>query len=255
MQVNERKCVVISFSKSQADIQYPYTINEIALNYVSSCRDLGVIFDNHLSFTNHYAAIAASALKTLRFVIRMTKNFKNLVAIKALYSALVRPKLEYASVIWSPTYKKHIQSLEIIQRKFIKYLVYKKTGDYPVRGTDYLDLCRSTNMLTLEERRKCAAVLFVMGVCRSLIHSPNFLSLLPIKLPSRNLRSSNLFHLPLVRSTLAQASPLYRLSAICNFVVANNNDEDLELDLFGYNQPLTPSTLTSIILKLRDTDT
>ncbi|XP_044577157.1 uncharacterized protein LOC123260210 [Cotesia glomerata] len=147
LQLNERKCVVISFSKSSADIQYPYSINGIALNYVSSCRDLGVIFDNNFAFTNHYSTIAASALRTLGFVIRATKNFRNLEAVKMLYSALVRPKLEYASIIWSPTYKKYAHSIEKIQRKFLKYLMYKMTGNYPARGAEYLDICRSANII------------------------------------------------------------------------------------------------------------
>ncbi|CAD6225141.1 GSCOCG00011812001-RA-CDS, partial [Cotesia congregata] len=265
LQLNERKCVVISFSKSSAEIQYPYSINGIALKYVSSCRDLGVIFDNRLAFTNHYSAITASALRILGFVIRATKNFRNLEAIKMLYSALVRPKLEYASVIWAPTYKKYAQSIEKIQRRFLKYLIYKRTGIYPACGTEYLDICGSTNMLTLEERRICAGVSFIVGLCRGLIYCPSFLALLPIKCPPRNLRSTHPFQVPLVRSALAQALPLYRLTTLCNLIIANsnnsidnnssndNNDAGIDhIDLFDFNQLPTTGSITSILMYMRN---
>lgn len=253
LQLNERKCTVMSYRKSQALFQFPYSINNVTLMYVSSCRDLGVIFDNRLTFKNHLANITASAFKTLGFVVRTTKNFKNINAIKILYFALVRTKLEYASIVWSPIYKKQILEIEKVQRKFIKYLLFKISGEYPARGTDYLDLCERVKMLTLEERRTCAEVLFTIGVCRGQIHCPNFLALLPFYIPPRNLRSSQPFRLPLVKSALAQASPLYRLITSCNSISAYNHDNHSSLDLLGYNQPITANTIASILISMRNT--
>lgn len=112
--INEYKCKVMTFSRSQSKISYPYMINNVQLKVTNSCRDLGITFDCILTFTDHIAFITKSALRTLGFVIRATKNFKNPNAIKALYIALVCPKLEYADVVWSPIYKKDVSIIERI---------------------------------------------------------------------------------------------------------------------------------------------
>lgn len=66
-------------------------------------------------------SIALAATKTLSFVIRATKKLKNLNAVKLFYESLVHPKLEYAVLVWLPTYKTRIMSFEQVQRRFLKY--------------------------------------------------------------------------------------------------------------------------------------
>jgi len=61
----------------------------------------------------------------LGFIIRNRKDFTDPIALKTICTSLVRAKLEYNSVIWSP-YKKHqIQCLENVQKRFIRFLAYK----------------------------------------------------------------------------------------------------------------------------------
>ena len=64
--------------------------------------DLGVTVPNDLSWSKHIESIAAKAKKTLGLVKRVCKELPDLKVRKLLYCALVRPKLEYASSLWSP---------------------------------------------------------------------------------------------------------------------------------------------------------
>ena len=43
------------------------------------------------------------------------------VLIRAIYKYLIRPKLEYANVIWSPTLEKHTKMLESVQHPCTKF--------------------------------------------------------------------------------------------------------------------------------------
>ena len=53
-----------------------------------------------------------------------------------LYKSLVRPHLEYATVVWSPQYKKDIISIENIQRRATHLIRATSHLSYPERLTN-----------------------------------------------------------------------------------------------------------------------
>jgi len=85
-----------------------------------------VVFDDKFSFVPHIEQVAASASKTLDFFLRNCKHFANQSTIKVLYNSYVRSKLECGLIVWSPIYNFHIQTLESVQRRFLKYLMLER---------------------------------------------------------------------------------------------------------------------------------
>ena len=79
-------------------------------------KDLGVWIDNGLTFSDHIAKISCSANRLIglfkRTYVCITPDI-----FKIIYKIFIRPKLEYASVVWSPYLKSDILRLENIQRR------------------------------------------------------------------------------------------------------------------------------------------
>jgi hypothetical protein len=65
-------------------------------------RDLGITFDSKLNFSCHIDSITSAAYRLLGFVVRNSGEFCNLGTWLTLYNAIIRRKLEYASVVWVP---------------------------------------------------------------------------------------------------------------------------------------------------------
>lgn len=126
----------MSFTRKKNPINYSYNIDGISLQRQTIVKDLGIYFDSELTFAKHILARTSEAIRMLGFIIRNCKQFNNLQALKLLYYSYVRSKLEYGSIIWSPYYQIHSNNVEQVQRKFLKFLLFKSTGQYPERGIE-----------------------------------------------------------------------------------------------------------------------
>ena len=83
----------------------------------SSCeRDLGVMVDHHLKFSQHVDMIVGKVNRMLG-MIRHTITFKDRDIILLLYKSLVRSHMEYANAVWPVSYKKDLQKIEGVQRR------------------------------------------------------------------------------------------------------------------------------------------
>lgn len=216
--LNVDKCACMSFSLKKDLILNPYSIHGDTLRRVSVRRDLGVIFDAGLSFTDHISDRIADASRAMGFVIRSTRHFNVDVCLK-LFDAFVLPKLEYSCVIWSPQYAIWSWSIERVHRRFLKFVFFKKYGYYPERGYDHQTLLEIFNRMSLEKRRNRACLLTLYKILRESIVCPDILLQLPFaidRIDNVKTRHNKIFYLNCPRTNLYKNSPIYRMCALYN---------------------------------------
>ena len=84
---------------------FSYTMNStdqvVILDCASEKRDLGVLFTNNLKFSHHISAIVRKA-NSMTGMVKRTFNFLSPSTFRILCTSLVRPHIDYASVVWSP---------------------------------------------------------------------------------------------------------------------------------------------------------
>lgn len=117
LDLNIEKCKVMSFYRKKTRVKL--------------MQDIGVWFDEELTYNRHLDLITSKAYSMLGFMMRICKQFTNVQALKSVYFAHVRCYLEYASIVWHPYHLVHINKIESIQKKFFNVRLEENCAQRP----------------------------------------------------------------------------------------------------------------------------
>lgn len=189
LSLNESKCTVVNFGSLSPRTQY--FINGTPLSVSPSIKDLGVLMQSSLKFTDHISKITCKARAKINLLFKCFFSTDPALYCRA-FTTFIRPLLEYGSVIWSPHTVTLANQLEAVQRNFSRRLFARCFLPYAL----YLDRIAQLSLQTLEHRRFIFDLLFLHKSVHGFYcydHS-NLFRVAPL---NRNLRGSHALRITL----------------------------------------------------------
>ena len=131
------------------------------LPFVDSCVDLGINVDSKLSFVQNISNVVSKAKASCFLILKcfLTNDVNTLVKV---YTAYLRPLLEYNCAIWSPCVKKDINLVELVQRYFTR----KVNSKLMLPDTCYHNRLLNLRLQRLETRRIICDVVETFKLCK-----------------------------------------------------------------------------------------
>lgn len=221
LKFNAEKCVVVSYTrKTHNSLHFQYSIDNTVLSIRAKFKDLGVVFDEKFSFSYHIIEICKEAYRKFGFLCRSGSFLKNVYTFKLLYFSLIRSRLEFGFIIWSPYHSYLLEMIEQIQIKFLRFLYYKRFGIYTFL-VSYSELLTLFQMDSLRKRRNMGMLVFLYKVVNGIVDCDELLARVCFLVPRPASRARALFSLHFARTTFGSNSPVNSMMRLGNALPDN----------------------------------
>ena len=118
----------------------------------NNVRDLGVICSNNLLFREHIESITMKS-KIMSGMILRTFITRDRNIMLTLFNAYIKSRLEYCSIVWSPTTQGDINKIERIQKSFTSRIE-------GMEGKNYHERLKELKLYSLERRRERYLIIY-----------------------------------------------------------------------------------------------
>ena len=139
----------------QSRIEYKSNTGSV-ITQKETVRDLGVLMSSDGSFKDHIQHTIAEAKKQCSWILRTFKTRESTLMI-TLWKSLIQCKIEYCSQLWCPVKKGDIQSIEMVQRSFLRKI--SGYGDM-----NYWEQLKELQLYSLERRRERYRIIYIWRI-------------------------------------------------------------------------------------------
>ena len=191
----------MSITLKRKPIVYNYSLSGSNLNRVAVHKDLGIFIDSKLTFVDHTNHLIKKGNRMAGLVWRNFRLCRNEQVFRSIYCTLIRPMLEYCTVIFNSISKTQSDRLERVQGRYLFFMFRslrntEHLAHLPVNPT-YTQLCEVFRLPTLQHRRTVNDCLYLYK------HFHNRFSLTDVNpfslnVPNRRTRSApkHILHVP-----------------------------------------------------------
>ena len=151
---SKTKLMNISYKLNPSFEHFPLYFNNHQLTSVGSHKHLGIHLSDDLSWTNHIDKIINSVARYIDVLTKL-KYVLDRKTLECVYFTFIRPKLEYAHIIWDDCTKEDKIKLEDVQLTFARIVTGAK------RGTSHELLYDEVSWPKLSERRHISKLKFM----------------------------------------------------------------------------------------------
>ena len=167
MKFNSHKFQSLRYRPQVEDTRLPAYIayDGTEIEECKTVKDLGVLMSNDLSFSAQVNEVVTAARSQVAWILR-TFPSRNTELMMTLFRALVLPRLEYCSLLWSPRKIGEVEALEGVQRTF--------TSRIPALAhLDYWERLSALELYSVERRRERFALLYIHKIIRGVAPNVN----------------------------------------------------------------------------------
>ena len=203
LSLNLQKTKYMLFSNSLETLPSHVIFDDTHLECVSEIKFLGITVDNKLSWKSHIVSICNTISRNIGVINRLKSHIPS-SSLLTLYSSLILPYLNYGILAWGNTHKILLDRLLLLQKKSLRIISNTTARSH----TNKLFL--QNKILKIEDLYSFQLGQFMYNYNNNSLPSA-FNNMFPTNQSFHNYptRRSNEFHLPLLRTLLAQNTFIY----------------------------------------------
>lgn len=206
----------MTFKRKSESINAVYHLGDHEIVQKSEFKDLGVVEDEGWRFSAHIEQITASARQTIGFIKSISAGQFSLKTMKLLYTAYVRPKLEFAVVIWEPYQQTYRNDIESVQKQFINYALELYNNRTSYQLPSYENRLSAIGLNSLAARRIQFKLMFGYDVLKEIIKDSTISGKFVVATPSRLLRRNRLLNEDVHRTDYSYYQPIASIIRLMN---------------------------------------
>lgn len=169
IKLNVNKTYHVTYIYQEEWQQSHYYLGIQIIKKVTSTKDLGVTFDQHLTFETHIDNMLRSAVRIFGMARRFAYEIHSPRTILKLLHVYVVPLIEYCPIVWHQEKTTHITKLEAYLHKATRIALGSAYRPNQPGYLYYEQRIRSLQILTLQQRRVFAIIIAVIKILRGAI--------------------------------------------------------------------------------------